>query len=283
MKFLKSKCFVVCVILIAVIALVTGVFAVFGRTDPVRIVLNTVAKPFVWCGARVADAANGFVATFRDYDRLREENEALRQELESVEADAHEAELLREENAWLKDYLALVNENPQLVLTDARIIAREADSYSTVLTLDRGSVHGVRRNMPVLTEEGVFGHVKELGLDWCRVVSIVETESSVGAYSDRTGVLGVVSGDVALREGGRCRMTHIENTADIRPGDRIYTAGGSGSIYPPGLLIGTVVAIEADEYTRTLSAEIEPAVDFAALNEVARMMIVCGYETGGGS
>ena len=281
MKFLKSKFCLISVCVVAILVLGTALFSVLGWTGPLRSVAQTVAKPFTWCGARIADAVNGFADTFTEYDRLKEENESLRAEVEALKGGEYEAELLQEENAWLKEYLKLATDHPELSLTDARIIARESDNYSTVLTLDRGSVHGVKAEMPVVTDRGVFGYVKEVGLDWCRVVSIVETASSAGAYTDRGGVLGIVEGDPDLRGGGTCRMTYIENTADIRIGDRVYTAGGKGSLYPPGLLIGEVVSITADEYTHTLVAEVRPAVDFTAVDELSRVMILTGYGTEG--
>ena len=191
-----------------------------------------------------------------------------------MEDEAYRTELLQQENTWLKEYLGLAGEHDDFDLTDARVIAREADSYSTVVTLNRGSVHGVRQGMPVITEDGVFGYVKEAGLDWCKVVSIVETASSVGAYTDRTGALGVVKGDVDLREGGYCVMQYTKD-ADIRVGDRVYTAGGAQSNYPSGLLIGEISSIDADH--AGLTVRIRPAVDFTDIDSITRMMIVCGY------
>ena len=91
----------------------------------------------------------------------------------------------------------------------------------------------------VITEDGVFGSVSECGIDWAKVVSIVETASAVSVYSERTGVTGVVSGDTALRTDGYCIMTYIASNADIKVGDRIFTSG-NGGIYPAGLLIGEV-------------------------------------------
>ena len=280
MKFIKSKFFLICAVLVAAVIVVTALLSALGVTGPVRSVLQTVAKPFEWCGAKAAEAVNGFVATFTDYDRVVAENEELRAVLDSMAQESYDAERIKNENDWLKDYLSLAGEHPEFELTDARIIAREAGNYSTVLTLDRGLVHGVKEMMPVLTAEGVYGYVKEVGVDWCRVVSVLETATSVGAYTDRGGALGVVEGDAALRGGGQCRMTYIEYTADIRVGDKVYTAGGAGSLYPSGLLIGAVVSLEADE-SRNLVAVIEPAVDFEAVDGASRMMILCGYATGG--
>lgn len=282
MKFFRSRFFVVCIAVVLVLVLVPSAFAAFGRTDLLRSALVTVSKPFALAGSTVADAVNGFTDIFADYDRLKEENAALRAELEQLRREEHDTAVIQNENEWLKGYLQFHNEHPDYILTDARIIAREAGNYSTVLTLDRGTVHGVKAEMPVIFEGGLFGYVSEAGLDWCRVVTVVETASSVGVYTARTGAVGVAEGDPALRNGGNCRMTYIQADADIRVGDLVYTSG-SGSMYPSGLLLGTVVSIEADEATRSLRAEIKPAVDFSTVDRMERLVIICGYEskTGG--
>ena len=280
MKFLKSKFFLVCVIAVALIVLATALMSALGFTGPVRTVLKTVSHPFEWCASRAADAVNGFVAVFTDYDELVAENAELKAQIAALESEDRDAELLRRENEWLKEYLNIASEHPEFKLADASVIARESGNYRTVLTLDRGSVHGVKSGMPVITSDGVFGYVKEAGLDWCKVVSIVETAVSVGAYTDRGGVVGVVEGDSELRGDGMCRMTYIESTADIRVGDRVYTSGGSGSIYPSGLLIGEVVSIEADE-SRNLVATVKPAVDFGEIDYTSGVMVICGYESEG--
>ena len=277
MKFLKTKFFLIMAIAVVVLAVATGVLAMIGGTGLLRSVANTVAKPFVFCGSKVADAVNGFSEVFAEHDRLAAENEALRDQLESAEERDREIELLRQENAWLRDYLKIAEAHPEFTLVDATVIARESDEYATALTLNRGSVHGVKTGMSVITERGVFGYVKETGIDWCRVVSIIETATSVGAYTQRGGAIGVVEGDVTLRGDGRCRMTYIEATADILPGDAVYTGGGSGSQYPNGLLIGKVIEVEADENSRTLTALIEPAVDFSEVDSLTGVMVISGY------
>lgn len=282
MKFYKSKFFIICVAVAIVLVLVPSALSVFGYTDLVRSGLKTVAKPFEWCGSKVSGAVSGFVSVFTEYDKLKEENAALREALENAENEAYEREVVQAENDWLKSYLKVKTDHPEFAITDATIVSRQAGNYATVLTLNRGTVHGIKRNMSVITADGVFGYVSEAGLDWCKVVSLVETASSVSAYTDRTGTVGVVEGDSLLREDGLCRMTYIDASADIKVGDRVYT-GGNGKIYPDGLLIGTVTSIEADEYSRTLVAHIEPAVDFSDINATNKVMIITGYNTTGGS
>ena len=275
MKLLKSKFFIICVIIAVILVLVPSVLAAFGQVDLIRSGLKTIAKPFEWCGGRFAAAVDGFVAVFTDYDNLAKENEALKAEIEALKADAADNTVLKQENAWLKEYLELHNDNPGFVLADADIISFEAGNYSTVLTLNKGSVHGIKNNMPVITSSGLLGHVSETGLDWCKVVSIVETASTVGVYTDRTGVIGTVEGDIELRQQGKCLMSYSAD-ADIKVGDRVYTSG-TGSIYPNGLFIGTITSIEADEVTRKLMAVVGPAIDFSSLDKLVSVMIIRGY------
>ena len=275
MKFVKTKFFIVCVCIAVVLVLVPAVLAAFGQVDVLRSGLKTLAKPFEWCGSRAADAIDGFVSVFADYDELQRENEQLRDALESMEEQRLDNEVLAAENSWLRNYLEIKNKNAELSLLDAKVISFEAGNYSTVLTLNKGSVHGVKKNMPIITEDGVLGHVSEVGLDWCKVTSIVESSSKVGVYTDRTGVIGTAEGSPELRAEGKCLMSY-EASADIKVGDRVYTSG-TGSIYPDGLLLGRIATIEADEATRKLMAVVEPSVDFLKLTELRGVMIVLGY------
>ncbi len=275
MKFVRSKFFLICLAVAIVIALVPAVLTAFGQVDIVRSGLKTVAKPFEWCGSKLAGAVDGFVSVFTDYDELEKENEQLRETIESLENEIADNSVLREENAWLREFLDLRNKNPQFVLTDADIISHEAGSFSTVLTINKGTVHGVKKNMPVITSDGVLGYVSEAGLDWAKVTSIIESISKVGVYTDRTGVIGTVEGSPELHAEGKCLMSY-DPDADIKVGDRVYTSG-TGSTYPGGLLLGKIVSVEADETTRTLLAVVEPSVDFSSLEELTGVMVICGY------
>ena len=67
-------------------------------------------------------------------------------------------------------------------------------------------------------------------------------------------------------------------TPIVQVGDAVYSSG-TGSVYPADLKIGTVTAIEVDEYNRTLVATVTPAVDFSSLKWV---MVITGYQNGGG-
>ena len=278
MKFLKSKFFIITLVIVLSVTLITGILALLGFSGPIKLVLGTAAKPFSYAGSFFANAVNGFVEVFSDYDALKAENEALRAELDALKDKDYNAEVLSKENEWLKKYINFATDHPDFELTDAKVIGRSSDSYSEIVTLDRGAVHGVKIGMAVITSEGVFGRVTEVGLDFCRVESLVETASSVGVYVLRSGASGIVEGDSDLRESGACKMTYIDSTADIKIGDKIYTSGGEGSSYPSGLYVGEVTSLDADEDTRQLIATVTPAARLDSVSALDQVMIITGYD-----
>lgn len=259
------------------LTVVPAVLSLMGFGDVVRSAVRTVAMPFQWCATKVGDGFEGFTAYFTEYNRLKEENESLREQLNQYEGALDENEVLREENRWLRQYLSLKNEHIDYTFVDAAIIGRASGNFSTVITLNRGTVHGIEVGMPVITEKGVFGYVKEVSYMSCEVVSIVETATAVGAFIERSGVTGIVEGDYSLRDDGRVMLKGIPLSADIAEGDPVHTSG-TGSVYPRGLLIGKVISVSADPYSRTLVAIIEPAEDFLAIGRLSHLMIVTDYE-----
>lgn len=276
MKFLKSKFFIICLLVAILLAATASALSMSGQTDILRGALGTIAKPFLWCGNIFSNAVNGFTDVFTEHDRLVAENQELRDQLEAMKNSSAEAEIYKAENMWLKEFLDLKSNRPEFTFTDARIISRESGNYSTVFMLNKGSIHGIKKNMAVITEDGVLGHVSEVGLDFCKVVSILESSSAVGVYAERSGASGVAKGDLNLKEEGKCVLTYSAD-ADIKIGDTVCTSGGSGSIYPDGLFLGEIVSIKADEVTRTLVAEVKAAVDLTDGKLPQNVVIITGY------
>jgi len=270
MRFYKTKPFIISLTVAIVLVTVPAVMAIMGITAPLKNAAATIAAPFQWCADKLSTAANGFISYFKEFDDLQEENEQLRRELAEARDQLHRAALAEQENAFLRQYLSLPEMESKLSVTDAQIIARAAGNAETVYTLNRGSLHGIQVGMPVITADGLVGSIDEVGLNWSRATSILAINASAGAYDERSGALGVAEGTYELRELGLCRLAYLEEGADIAIGDRIVTSG-YGSIYPQGLVIGTVTEVQSDRYTRSQIAIIQPAVDFS---DITRVMIV---------
>jgi rod shape-determining protein MreC len=269
MKLFKNK-FLGILAAIALFAVIFySVLGMMGKVSVFHNALGVVATPFRWCFTKAGDALSGFGNYFGELDRLREENEALSSRVAELERENAHVEVLEGENQWLRNFLGVKNVLEHCVTVEAEVIGREANSYLTLFTLNRGSLHGIEAGMAVVSDGGVVGRVETVGLNWCRVSTIVENGVSVGALCARSGARGIVDGSLGLRGKGQCAMNYISEFSDIEVGDSIISSGGG--VYPYGFLIGTVVEETFDAGTRTVSAIIEPAVNFETLS---RVMIV---------
>lgn len=278
MRIFQNKFFLICLCIALVLTIVPSVFAVMGYRGLAKNIVGTVTMPVRWVATVVGDAFEGWGKYFGTMKALNEENQALIDENEALKEQLQNAELLEKENERLRDYLDMKNKYPSFAMEEGMVISHSSGNYITNFTLNRGTLHGIQPNMPVITKDGIVGYVVEVGLNWCMVSTLIETATSVGAYIPRSEVVGIVSGDYSMRHQGTCKIGYIDAEADIEVGDTVYSSG-TGSVYPADLKIGTITAIEANEYDRTLVATITPAVDFSSLKWV---MIITGYQNGGG-
>ena len=234
--------------------------------------------PVRWVATVVGNAVQGGGKYFGNMKALNEENKALIDENAALKEQLQNVELLEKENERLRDYLDMKNQYPSFSMEEGMVISHSSGNYITNFTLNRGTLHGIAVNMPVVTKDGIVGYVVEVGLNWCMVSTLIETATSVGAYIPRSEVVGIVSGDYSMRQEGTCKISYIDADADIQIGDVVYSSG-TGSVYPADLKIGTITSIEVDEYNRTLVATVSPAVDFSELKWV---MVITGYQKGSG-
>ncbi len=280
MKLFKNKFFIVCLTVAVAVAVLMSVFSLMGYRALVRNVLGTVATPFRAIGNLFCGAVEGFGKHFQSIDALEKKNAELEEENRALRERIEQAERLEAENERLRDYLGMKAAYPTFTLEEGTVIGHEGENYLTVLTLNRGSIHGIQVNMAVITKDGIVGCVSEVGLTWCKVSTILEDARSVGVLAPRSGASGILSGEYTYRENGTCRLTFLDNdarSADVRVGDRIETSG-LGSVYPAGLTVGQVTDMRADAATRSLIATVKPTVDLSSLSYV---MIITGYQEKG--
>lgn len=273
LKLLKSRFFLISLAVSLLLSIVPGVLCAMGQGSYIRSALVTVSTPFRWAFTKVGEGLSGFSMYFRTLEDLRDENDALRAELEGYKNLVYDAELIQDENKFYNSFLGIKEEHIDFLFEDATVIGRESTNYRTVFTLSKGTLHGIEVKMPIITKDGLVGHITEVGATWSKAVLLTETASAVGGFVERSGVLGVVEGTYELRTEGLCQMVYIEPDSDIRVGDKVVSSG-IGGVYPRGLMIGKITEIKMDEASRTLTATIDPA---AELDSISKIMIITEY------
>ena len=271
--FFRNKYFVILVTLFVILAGVPTILSAMGQRDFVRDIGMSALTPLLRGATALGSALRGYADYFTEYDRLAAENKQLREEIDKLASQKTDAALYEKENAWMRNYLGIKRIHPDFTFCDANLIGASSGKYQTSMTLDRGSLHGIAVGMPVLTADGVVGKVTEVGLTFCRVSTILNYDSSVGAYVERSGAVGLVCGNFDRKAEGACELRYIRFDADIEVGDRVLSSG-LGSVYPRGLLLGTVSALSGDAFDHTRIAVITPAADLAA---VSRVMILTAF------
>lgn len=267
MKFLKNKFFIIALSVAIFAVIFTATLSLMGVTDPFKDLINTASVPLRYAGVAVKDSIDGFKKYFTAIDRLDAENKELKDQINDLLCQLADANAVREENERLKEYIGIKKLYPSFELTEALIIGSESDNYMTVITLNKGKNNGIDVGMAVMVGEGLVGSVCEVGSNWCRVRALPEASASVGACVPRSGEIGIVSGDISLKDKGECFFKYLSSDADIRVGDAVYT-GGEGSIYPDGLLIGYVTDVTNNDSLRTKEAIVSLAVDYESLKYV---------------
>ena len=274
-KLFTSRFFIITVCTALLISIIPTVLVAMGQGSYVRGFLQTVSMPFRWAFTKAGEGLRGYSEYFTTIDRLREENEKLRRELEENKSRVYDASLIEDENRFLRGYLGIKAEHYDFTFQEASVIGREATAYSVVYTLSAGKMSGIEKEMAVISDSGLLGYISETGTVWSRVIAITEDSAAAGVFIERSGASGIVRGTADMHGSGLCEMIRIPIDADVRQGDMVVTSG-VGSFYPRGIPVGEVIEVSTDPATRLQRATVRPYADFS---RASRVMVVTGYAT----
>jgi rod shape-determining protein MreC len=190
----------------------------------------------------------------RDNQRLREETKWLRQENHRyLEAYLQYQRLQR--------LLNFREQTPRDVMA-AAVVGRNANSWTEIIYINRGTRDKVAKGFAVVTHDGLVGQVIHAAPALSQVMLLTDFRSGVDALVQRTRASGVVAG----RGRHLAELKFLPVGADLQPGDRLISSG-MGGVFPKGLIIGEVKDIHRNG-RQTQQVEIQPSVDFSHLEEV---------------
>jgi len=210
-----------------------------------------------WGFGRVRSIWNHYFAlqnTSRENESLRRENSALKLQVEELRSKAAEADRL----ALLINFRQLNHNVPML---GARVIGASADTASETIFLDRGEHDGIRRNMAVITPDGVVGKIIEAFPNSAQVLLLTDKDSGVGAMLADSRIQSPVggTGEPLLV------MKYVANDDTVNLGERVVTSG-MDRIFPKDLPVGTVAGIKPGNPFKLI--RVRPAANLERLEEV---------------
>jgi rod shape-determining protein MreC len=210
----------------------------------------------------------GFFENIENLKNTYEENKMLKARLDEYVKLETKAKDLEQENKKLRELLNKQESMRDYTLIHATVIGRNPDRWHELITINKGEVHGVKKDMAVVTAKGLIGKIKHAS----KFTSTVQLLSA-GEQTNR--ISAVIQGDkkvFGLIEGfdvekGALLLREIPHNAKVEVNQNVITSG-LGEVFPSGLVIGKVTEVVPDEYGLTKKAYIKPAADFYDIDHV---------------
>ncbi|MDH5637544.1 MAG: rod shape-determining protein MreC [Nitrospinota bacterium] len=220
--------------------------------------MSPFQKSLTWVVNYTSSAWEGYIHLVG----VNQENVALKKRINDLEMNNSR---LREKLGQYGRIERLLGANPEDAgpVEVARVVARDTLGLVRMVTLDKGSDHGLARNMPVVTHRGLVGRIILTSGGASKVLLITDVRSAVDglAQKSRDGLVasGSNSHDLYVR--------YLRTDAKVADGDQVVSSG-LGGVYPKGLLIGSLYDIQREKEELFVTARITPHADLERLEEV---------------
>ncbi|MBC8334214.1 MAG: rod shape-determining protein MreC [Anaerolineales bacterium] len=219
-----------------------------------------------WVSTRYVVIRN-FLSAPGDVVSLQQRNAELESEISGLQTQVIQLQQQLTDTQVLAALVDFSQSSPESVYKAAAVIGRDPSPFLHYIIINSGSNDGLRRGMPVVTNQGLIGRVDAVTAEAARVQLATDTASAVNIRlqnADTDAVLvGSVTGDLALEM--------ISQDVDIQEGDVVLTSGLGGD-YPPDLLVGQIFNIRKRDYELFQQASVQSTVDFSRLEIVLVIM-----------
>lgn len=211
----------------------------FKITRPLRTIVATVLNPVERALRVPVDAWNGAGDYAMGLQHALSSETAARSTLAKQAERAARVEQLESENKRLRDLLGL---RPALTVKSqsAEILYEASDPFSRKVVIDRGTTHGVVLASPVINEAGVLGQVTRVYPLSAEITLLTDKDAAIPVLNVRTQSRSAAYGTGI---GTGLELRFMAGNADVQVGDVLNTSGVDG-VYPPGLLVAKVTAVE---------------------------------------
>ena len=206
----------------------------------------------------------------RELAQLRKEYEVLTKQLADYEQMRRSNAEIKKENERLKEQLGFSTSLEEKNYP-ARIISRDSDNLYAAITIDKGSLVGIKKNMPVIAYQngnsGLVGKVIQVGALTSQVMPVYNLNCTVSCRIQNTRDIGLVSGNG--NEDEPLKMSYVRKRVleELHYGDVVVTSGENNN-YMKDIAVGTISKISVIDYNSLLDIELTPIIDFSRLENV---------------
>ncbi|HEY5574283.1 MAG TPA: rod shape-determining protein MreC [Anaerolineales bacterium] len=245
--------------------LVLGILllALGGYLTPLtRVALAPLVDAQTWFAVRY-QAIQDFITAPRNLARLNQRIAQL--EAENARLQSQNIEL-QQKNAELEVLSALLDfarAHPDPQYMSATVIGRDPNPFMRYVHINRGSDDGLRRGMPVVSQQGLVGRISEVIANAATVQLITDPGISINIRLQESGAEAMLGGSIT----GEVELELIPQDATVDTGDLVLTSGLGGN-YPANILIGQITGVRKRPFDLYQTASVQPIVDFSKLNIV---------------
>ena len=248
----------------AVLVALLALLAAAGALSPVEDAAAALFHPVQSALRRAAEPVANLVSSAGDFGALDDENRALRNRVEQLEAQVAR---LQEKEVRLRatDALQTVQAaQPNEIFLAAHVITRDLTGLRDIIGIDKGRSDGVQEGMPVLTDGGsLVGIVIEARAHISYVRLLTDPESSLRGRHQLSRTEGVIAAD----PGGTLRVDFIPQAVEVQPGQTFVTSGVGGQL-PAGIPVGTVVSAQGSAQEPFTQIRLRPIAPLDQLETV---------------
>jgi len=258
MKPPSSRSFQTIILILVIVGLIA--LALGGYLTSVsRVVLNPLISAQTWLASRF-QAIQNLVKAPQDLTRLRTRNAELEAENSSLQTEIIQLKQQLAEAHILSALVDFARVHPDYRYIAASVIGRDPSPFVKYVIINRGSDSGLRRGMPVVTQQGLVGRVAAVTAGAARVQLITDPASSVNIRLEPSRAEAVLLGSLT----DELSIDMIPQSASVQVGDLVLTSGLGGN-YPTDFLIGQITSVRRRETDLFQEAVIQPVVDFTQL------------------
>lgn len=211
----------------------------FHFAQPVRAALATALLPVQRVLAVPVQAWQGGLEYLRGLNAALGGEHAARAELARLSEKAASADRLAVENERLRALLDLRG-TLKVKNTAAEVLYEAADPFSRKIVIDHGATQGIALGAPVIGPAGVLGQVTRVFPLSAQVTLLIDKDAAIPVLNARTLARSAAFGGAG---GDAMELRYMAANADVQIGDELVTSGVDG-VYPPGLAVARVAAIE---------------------------------------